>query len=116
VRRQPVVKFLEIRDRATFIPAVAVSCELSGNEYDDYLLRRAGYGSFQRCVLLTRLDGGWPAHYDPHDWGDRTWQVAHAYITEHWDEITDSEVIDVQVILGEATEPKVSERHDRVDI
>lgn len=110
MRRQPVVKFLEIRDRATFVAAVAVSCELSGNSYDDYLLRRSGYGS-QRCILLTRLDGVGKAYNDPCDWDERTWQVAHKYIADNWDEIVDSDVIDVEYILGETDKKKASERH-----
>jgi hypothetical protein len=105
------VKFLEIRDKGTFIPAVAVDMSLSGNSYNDYLLRRAGYGDM-RCILLTRLSGGSKANYDCYDWGDRTWQVAHNYIAEHWDEIADAEVIDVECILGETSQPKKSERYD----
>ena len=102
-------KFIEIRDRHTFIPAIAIDCSLSGNSDNDYLLRRAGYGA-TRCILLTRLSGGSKAEYDCYDWADRTWTVAHNYITEHWDEIADSEVIDVEHILGERAERKASER------
>ena len=105
--------FIEIRDKGTFIPAVAIDCSLSGNSYDDYLLRRAGYGD-TRCILLTRLDGGRMAHYDPYNWGDRTWLVAHHHIIKHWDEIADAEVIDVEFILGERAEPKISERYETV--
>lgn len=105
-------KLVEIRDKGTFIPAVAFDCSLSGNSYDDYLLRRAGYGE-NRCILLARLDGG-QAHYDPYDWGNRTWQVAHNHIEKNWDEIADSEVIDVEFILGESDKPKKSERYETV--
>jgi hypothetical protein len=107
------VKFLEIRDKGTFIPAVAIDCSLFGNSYDDYLLRRAGYGE-KRCILLTSLHGRRPAHHDPYDWGDRTWHVAHLYIEEHWDEIADAGVIDVEVALGEKETPKVSERYETI--
>lgn len=108
MRKQPIVKFLEIRDRATFIPVVAVSCELCGNNRDDYLLRRAGYGSV-RCILLTHLGGGRTAYCDPYDWDDRTFQVAHNYIIENWDEVHDSDVIDVEFILGESEKKKITE-------
>lgn len=107
------VKFIEIRDKATFIPAVAIDMSLSGNSFNDYLLRRAGYGDL-RCILLTRADGGQAAHYDCYDWDDRTWKIAHHYITENWDDIADSEVIDVEFILGEKTEKKASERYIEV--
>lgn len=104
------LKFLEIRDKGTFIPAVAIDCSLSGNSFDDYLLRQAGYGT-TRCILLTSLYGRHHANYDPYDWGDRTWRAAHLYIEEHWDEIADAEVIDVEFALGETTTIKVSERY-----
>ncbi len=106
------IKFLEIRDRGTFIPAVAVDMSLSGNGYNDYLLRRAGYSGNLRCILLTSMHGGRHANYDPYDWGDRTWKTAHLYIEKQWDEIADGEVIDVEHILGERPERKKSERYE----
>ena len=36
--------------------------------------------------------------------------VAHNYIIEHWHELKDGDVVDVQFILGETKAPKVSER------
>jgi hypothetical protein len=62
-------------------------------------------------ILLTRLsaDGG-KAWNDPYAWGGRTFPIAHAYIIEHWETLQDSDVVDVQFILGETTAPKVSER------
>ena len=104
------VRFIEIRDKGTFIPAVAIDCSLSGNSYNDYLLGRAGYGGV-RCILLTSLLGGRKAEYDPYEWGDRTFQVAHNYIAENWDEIADAEVVDVEYILKEKPSKAISERY-----
>lgn len=106
------LKLLELRDKDTFIPVAAIDCTVnsSDNTYDTFLLRKAGYGS-NRLILLTRLDGG-KSCYDYHNWDNpRTWGIAHKYIEEHWDEITDSDVIDVEFILGETTEKKVSDRY-----
>lgn len=103
------VKFLEIRDRMTFIPMIAIDMSLTGNSYNDYLLIRAGYSS--RAILLTALVGGKKAECDPYAWGDRTYKVAHIWIEEHWDDISDAEVIDVEYILGETKEKKRSERY-----
>jgi hypothetical protein len=101
-------KVFEIRDAMTFIPALGVRiAPVVGNDAHNYLLRHAGY--VDPLILLTRLDGG-KSCYDPYDWADRTWQVAHNYITEHWDNLGDGDVIDVQYILGETPERKVSER------
>ena len=106
------IKFLEIRDTATFIPVIAIDCSLTGNPYNDYLLQRAGYGQ-ERCILLTRLSGHGPAEYDPYSWNDRTYHIAHDFIYENWDVICDAEVIDVEFILGETKMKKVSERYLR---
>lgn len=104
------IKLLEIRDKATFIPAIAIDCSLTGNSQADCLLRRAGYGA-QRCILLTSLHGDRRAAYNPFDWNDRTFHVAHLYVKEHWDEIVDGEVIDVEFIMREAKNKKLSERY-----
>jgi hypothetical protein len=122
-------KALEIRDRHTFIPALAVDMnpgppapdggmsldELARHLADQvgrmYLLRRAGYAcDGEPIIMLTRMAGGLRAFYDPYDWCDRTWTTAHNYIVEHWNELRDGDVIDVEFILGESTQPKVSER------
>jgi hypothetical protein len=52
------------------------------------------------------------AAYDAYEWpGDvRTFRAAHLYVEEHFDEIEDGAVVDVEFILGETAEPKVSER------
>ena len=103
------IKFLEIRDTATFIPVIAIDCSLTGNSYNDYLLQRAGHGQ-KRCILLTGLIGHGPAEYDPYSWNSRTYRIAHQFIYENWDAIYDSEVIDVEFILGETMTKKITER------
>jgi len=104
------VKFLEVRDIATFIPMIAIDCSLTGNLSEDYLLERAGYGE-HRCILFTRLDGGRNAEYDPYEWRNRTYAVAHQHIIDNWDELTSGDVIDVEFILRETKEKKRSERY-----
>ena len=104
------IKTLEIRDRATFLPMFAASCDAS-NSGQDYLLRRAGYGdSSPRLVLFGYLEGRGNCYYDPYNWNDRTKQTAHLYIQEHWDELKDGDVIDVEYILKETETKKISER------
>lgn len=105
------IKFLELRDRMTFIPVIAIDMSLTENSYNDYLLKRAGYGE-TRCILLTKLAGGGKAEEDPYAWKDRTFQVAHEYIIAHWDDISDAAVIDVEFILDESKEKKRSERYE----
>lgn len=102
-------KLLEIRDVATMIPALAVRIEPENAE-QEFLARHAGYGEPYCLVMLTFLSGGRKAEYDPFDWGDRTMTTAHQYIVSFWHELKDGDVIDVQFILGETTEKKVSER------
>jgi hypothetical protein len=113
-------KALEVRDEGTFIPVLAVDMNPTLNahrnvnwEAQRYLLRRCGYACDGRPnVIVTRLSGDGQATNDPYSWnsGARTFPVAHKWIIEHWSELRDGDVVDVQFILGETTEPKRSER------
>ncbi len=111
-----ICKTVEIRDRGTFIPALAIRLEPTC-EADRYLLARAGFGLLRdtqrEYVLLIENNGGeGQAHCDPHEWhnkGPRTWPFAHQWLIEHFDEIESGAVVDVEFILGETTAPKVSE-------
>jgi hypothetical protein len=110
------VRTVEIRDSATFIPALAIRLD-SHCEQDCYLLTRAGYGSTPteqgEYILLIHLES-MKCATDPMDWGNRTMQEAHRYLIEQAraqsPQFEHGEVIDVQFILGEADSPKVSER------
>jgi len=114
------VKLFEVRDAATFIPVFAFRARpvAHSNEPQRYLLARTGYGprGDSHCVIVGYLRGG-EVRYDPYDWtgGARTMTVAHAYIEEHFDTLQDGDVIDVQFILKETTEPKASERVSHPD-
>ncbi len=108
-----ITKTFEIRDRLTFIPVIATLLEAIGpaEPVDNYLLGRAGYISGNRSVLVTKLVDSKSAS-DPHDWdnGARTMPIAHQYIQEKFLGLESGAVIDVEYILGERKEPKVSER------
>jgi hypothetical protein len=107
-------KFLEVRDRATFIPVAAISMMPSEPETQRYwLMRRAGFSADYPQVLLVRLLGG-EAQYDPYAWasGSRTMRTAHLHIRDQWESIADGDVVDVEFILGETSVKKVSERLD----
>lgn len=106
------VKCLELRDRNTFIPVICIR-PVPENEAQRYLLRRDGYrgDSTERCIIMIDAQCRGVA-YDPYDWtrDARTKPHAHLWITEHWNDIRDGDVIDVEFILGESTQQKVSER------
>lgn len=113
-------KLFEIRDTATFIPVMAVKLNPTCGE-EMYLLGRAGYGltpvAQAEYVLLWRIAGEvHQATCDPYQWPGgpvvRTMPQAHEYIIEHWDDLTSGDVVDVEFILGETSERKVSERLD----
>lgn len=113
-----LAKALELRDKGTFIPLLAVNMNptLHGGSLSQrcqqYLLRRCGYPcDGTPNVVITHMSAdGKPASNDPYYWGGRTMPVAHNYIIEHWDSLNDGDVIDVQFILGETKMPKISER------
>lgn len=99
-------KFIEIRDRATTIPALAFDI----SKQDDPLAWRAGFGDHP-CIYLLMLSSE-KAAYDPYSsvWGGaRTMPIAHQWLAEHWAEVKSGDVVDVQFILGETSAPKASE-------
>lgn len=112
------VKALEVRDRSTFIPVLAVDMNappvgLRNHNAVKYLLRRCGYPCDGKPnIVLTRLSGNGQATNDPYAWacGSRTMPTAHQWIIENWASLHDGDVVDVEFILGETTEPKKSER------
>lgn len=103
-------KLVEIRDTATFIPALAIRIDEDGSDAT-YLLRRAGYRGAGAAVLLVKLTSG-EARADPYDWGGdtRTMLTAHDHLVKHWDEVEPGGVVDVGYVMGLRDTPKVSER------
>ena len=104
-------KVLEVRDVATFIPMLAININpaIDDDGSQRWLMRRCGYPcDGEPNIILTRLDGSGKATNDPYAWGGRTYPVAHNYIIEHWDRLTDGDVVDVEFILGEKPTKKVS--------
>jgi len=105
------VKCLELRDSMTFIPVICIR-PVPVNAAQAYLLRRDGYsGDYEteHCIIMIDAQCRGVA-YDPYDWtGDRTKRTAHIYIQQHWHELRDGDVVDVQHSLGETEKPKVSE-------
>jgi hypothetical protein len=106
------VKCLELRDEGTFIPVICLR-PTPDNERQRYLLRRDGYSGTadEHCIILidAQCRG---VSYDPYEWNmnrGRTIPYAHNYITEHWAELKDGDVVDVEFIMGQSTAPKVSE-------
>lgn len=96
-------KVIEIRDRATCIPAVAIKME-AANIVEDRFLWRCGYPRDGSGIVLMHLYDQ-RANSDPYGFGDRTMKAAHLYIYDHWDELRDGDVVDVRVLLNEADEP-----------
>lgn len=118
-------KLFEIRDRGTLIPVMATKMrtESDGSASEDetmdaeeYLLHGSGFNpNGKPLVVLCRLecsgvDGN--ATYDPFAWGGgaRTLKVAHRHIIDHFDELPSGAVVDVEFILGETKQPKITER------
>jgi len=108
------VKIVEIRDEGTFFPMLCINLGEADNEAQRYLMRRCGYPvagfpNIAVCHLRCHLDR---ITNDPFQWsGSRTYAVAHHYILDHWSQIRDGDVIDVEFILGETQVKKTSERH-----
>lgn len=101
-------KIIEIRDSGTHIPVLAIRM-LAKSGVQGYYFRRLGFpadGSAIGVVKMDDLDG----NVDPYAWRDRTMATAHHWIYEHFDDLADGDVVDVEFLLGERAEKKVSER------
>jgi hypothetical protein len=111
-------KALEVRDRGTFIPMLCIDMNPENtatvHKYDAqrWLLRRCGHQcDGEPNIIMTVLYGNGEATNDPYAWKvSRTCQVAHDYIIKNWLNLKDGDVVDVEFILGETSEPKRSER------
>lgn len=110
------VKLFEVRDRATMIAAIAVRASLADKQGDDldarrFLLGNAGFnGGGDDVVFFGRLDD-MKLTYRTEDWkGSRTMGAAAAHVAQNFDALTDGQVIDVRVLLGEEAEPARSDR------
>jgi hypothetical protein len=108
------VRALEIRDKGTFIPCLALRMT-ADNERQRYLLRRVGFEIEHPGIVLMVLNDQ-KATSDAYEWssmgmGERTMPAAHLWIEEHFDELVDGSVVDVEFILGETTMPKRSEAY-----
>jgi hypothetical protein len=105
-----IIKAIEIRDIATFIPAVAIKME-PANVEQGYLLRRVGFLDGRGVTLMRLVDQR--ATSDPYEWSStRTMTTAHTWLIDHFDELSDGDVVDVEFILGETAERKKPEREE----
>lgn len=99
-------KVLEIRDEMTCIAALAIKM-VADTPIEDKFLWRCGYprGDSPPAVTLMKLSTQ-ETTVDPYHWDNiHTMRTAHLWITKHFDEIEDGQVIDTRVILGEAESP-----------
>ncbi len=108
-----LLKVLEIRDRGTCIPVVAIKM-LGEGEVQRHYLWRAGFPEDGSSVTLMVLYDQ-KATNDPYEWsalgmGDRTMQVAHDHVLDRFDDLSEGDVVDVELILGESKTKKVAER------
>lgn len=109
------VKLFEIRDRGTMIPVMAIRLG-SDIEAERYLFDRAGYGVLpkdQREYVLLIMLHNCEIQHNPLDWSPviagRTMPKAHRFIIDKWDDLVPGQVICIETLEGERSEPKQSE-------
>ena len=108
-------KIFEVRDRATCMPVIATRLVSVDMQTDDptlpsevKLIERAGFSNdFPQVVVhfLEPDEGSW----DASKWSSRTRHVSHKHIANNWNKLNTGDVIDVEFILGETKQPKISE-------
>lgn len=104
--KQQNIKTVEIRDRATLIPAFAIRM-LPSDEKEFFLFKGAGYGFSHPCIMLIAIEAPWQSARSSDEWRNspRTLVTAHKWIEKHFDEIENGDVIDVEFILDEKEKP-----------
>ena len=102
-------KVLEVRDIATHIDVLAIRMLAKNGIQNYYIHVRSGYPKDGSCIAMMNLNDCAPGNVDPYAWGDRTYATAHHYIYEHFGELKDGDVVDVEYILGEKPTKKISE-------
>lgn len=106
------IKMFEVRDRATYIPTMAIKFDGDTTDAEEYMLHRAGYGTRndRDYVYLINLETG-KGTYDPFKWDGRMID-AHLHIKDNFDNMGSGDVVDIEFIKGESRTKKVSERFD----
>ena len=106
--RKENIKTVEIRDRATLIPAFAIKM-LPSDEKELFLFKGAGYGISHPCIMLISIEAPWHAARSSDEWkGSRTMATAHKWIEMNFDNIQSGEVIDVEFLLHEKEKPSLN--------
>jgi hypothetical protein len=101
------IKIVEIRDRGTLIPALAIRI-LPSNETELFLFKHCGYGFRHTCIMLVPIEAPWHSARSSDEWSDRsarTMATAHKWIEENFDNIENCQVVDVEFILKEKEKP-----------
>ncbi len=111
-----LIKMVEIRDRATCIPAWAIKM-LPDSTDQAFLMKQTGYGFSHPCIMLISIEAPWHSARSWDEWRDsaRTMTTAHKYIEENFNDIKDCQVVDVQFLLGEVDKPCKSCRQEQQD-
>lgn len=97
------VKVIEVRDRATLIVMVATKVKNSP------LLRLCGFDRDCDPVIINKLNGSFEAGIDQWTFQNDRTKEAVKHIIENFDSLQDRDVVDIEYILGEVTQPKVSQ-------
>ena len=112
------VKLFEVRDEGTTMPVIAMKLN-PRTEAEVWCYARTGFGleasDMREYVLLAPLHAGeglmvCDPYKHPGAPTRRTLWAAHKFIIENWSVLASGDVVDVQFILGETTEAKLSER------
>jgi hypothetical protein len=94
---------LELRDKGTFIPILAL--QLSHTSLSEAsLLAQGGWGDANvvpYIMLMPLNESKVTASFGVYLWNDRTFSTAHHYISNNFDTLVSGDVIDVEFILGE---------------
>lgn len=110
------IKKFELRDRATYIPVIAIRAFDYDGFKESWFFGSSGYRSGD--VLLIPIQAPWLSSRcseEQRGLNGRTLKFAHDYIEKNWTDLEDGQVIDVEYILGEKDSPSKSIIEEEVE-
>lgn len=107
---------IEIRDKGTTIPAIAVRVDpdaFNSVRVERALLSRAGYAEDEAYVFLLDITPPLKVWYSSNQFYgqlySRTYPIVMRYLEDNWNAVDNYSVVDVEFILGETYKPKQAE-------
>lgn len=106
-------KIFEIRDNEKFIPFLVLKLDKITEE-EKYLFKKSGYyiSKFNEYLFIRTKENHIATETYLNGINQPLYQIAIEHITQNWETLKDSEVIDINYISGKTNKPVEPYRYD----